>query len=290
MRMEVVMREWGREVLRRASKEYGFKLEEAYKKCVLGEGVSVSCVKRERSEVPLPYTGMIEERDCKGIKYNHGLHTQCVKEKVSGEEYCLKCIKEAKKNASGKPNYGDIRDRERCEILEFRDAKGKKTIPYANVVKKMGLNKEECIREARLHGVVIPECHWIERKSQRGRPKKKKEEVKKSGSDVKRKVREKSVKKTDLLAALEEATKCSEVSSIKSVEEDEIICEKFVHEGVVYLRSGNIIIDAETHKEVGVWDEKMKMMVMSVESDDEKDKEEIDEDELSEEEFSDDEN
>ena len=98
--------------------------------------------------LPLPFCGVVDESKCNGIRLNHGLHTQCQNEKEGLGEYCKTCQKHADKNASGKPNHGDIRDRLECGLLEFRDPKGRQTIPYGNVVAKLGLDKEACMREA----------------------------------------------------------------------------------------------------------------------------------------------
>jgi hypothetical protein len=153
---------------------------------------------------------------CKGIKFNHGLHTQCGKS--AEEDYCSGCQKQADKNASGKPNYGDIRDRVGVSLLEFRDAKGKQTVPYANVVKKLGLDKEVCMREAAKFNVEIPAEHWVERVAKRGRPSKKSVDVSDTESESS-KASKKSVKKAsskDLLDALTAAAEDSEKSSTSS--------------------------------------------------------------------------
>ena len=210
--LEKSMEEFGRELLERACErwgleKHGFSVEEAMRLIVGvtskgGKKVVKKVVKKEvveRASVPLPYVGVVDSSRCFGIKLNHGLHTQC--ETKCDEEWCDKCMKQAVKNASGKPNYGDIRDRKKCDLLEFRDAKGKKTMPYANVVKKMGLDMELCLREAEKFGVKIPEEHLKLAVSKRGRPKKSVSVADtKSSSGSK-----KSAKADDLLAALQSA-------------------------------------------------------------------------------------
>lgn len=227
--IEKSMSEFGSELLMRAAEKYGFDADEALKE--LMESVSVKTsgksapatkkvskkvAKKAGPSVPLPFVGVVNEGLCFGIKFNHGLHTQCQVE--CEDEFCKKCQLQADKNASGKPNYGDIRDRvkEGVSLLEFRDAKGKQTVPYANVVKKMGLDKEMCLREAAKFGVEIPDCHWEERVARRGRPKKSVDVSDTESESSKPKKAKKSAKKDDLLGALKAATAASETSSVSS--------------------------------------------------------------------------
>ena len=224
--VESMMSDFGRELLTLAGEKYGFDAESACAelmgssevKVLKGKKTTVKRVTKETKEepsVPLPFVGVVSE-GCKGIKFNHGLHTQCGKS--AEEDYCKGCQKQADKNASGKPNYGDIRDRVGVSLLEFRDAKGKQTVPYANVVKKMGLDKEVCMREAAKFNVEIPAEHWVERVAKRGRPSKKSVEVSDTESESS-KTSKKSVKKAsskDLLDALTAAAEDSEKSSTSS--------------------------------------------------------------------------
>lgn len=130
-----------------------------------------SKVKADGPSIPLPFVGEIREDLCMGIALNHGLHTQCWKYPIEGSEYCKTCTNAVNKN--GKPTYGNIRDRLDCDLLEYVDPKGKKTLPYANIVKKMNLNQEVIDAECEKWGVVIPEEHMVYRKTNKGgRPKK----------------------------------------------------------------------------------------------------------------------
>jgi chemotaxis protein histidine kinase CheA len=225
--VESMMSEFGRELLTLAGEKYGFDGANACAELMGSSEVKVlkgkkTAAKRvtkkeckEEPNVPLPFVGVVSE-GCKGIKFNHGLHTQCGKS--SDDDYCSGCQKQADKNASGKPNYGDIRDRVGVNLLEFRDAKGKQTVPYANVVKKLGLDKEVCMREAAKFNVEIPAEHWVERVAKRGRPSKKSVDVSDTESESS-KASKKSVKKAsskDLLDALTAAAEDSEKSSTSS--------------------------------------------------------------------------
>ena len=104
------------------------KVRASKKKSVTAEIPQV----KTKPEMQLPFCGVVEPTWCMGIRYNHGLHTQCMKAPTNGE-YCATCFKSAKNSASGKPTYGNINDRLTGELLEFRDPKGKQTTCYANV-------------------------------------------------------------------------------------------------------------------------------------------------------------
>ena len=128
---------------------------------------------RSKPELLLPFCGVVEESWCNGIRYNHGLHTQCTNGPLSGGKYCATCAKSAKNSASGKPTYGDISDRMEGELLAFRDPKGKQTQCYANVAAKMGLDIEKAKAEAEKFGWTIPEDQLTVKVVKRGRPAKK---------------------------------------------------------------------------------------------------------------------
>jgi hypothetical protein len=214
-----------RDAVEKLASIYKFDGEEAMK--LFGEikyVVGVKSVKeksggkKKKSEcvpsLPLPFCGVVDDEKCNGIRLNHGLHTQCPNEKEGLGEYCKTCQKHADKNASGKPNHGDIRDRLECGLLEYRDPKGRQTIPYGNVVAKLGLDKEACMREAEKFGMTIPEEHWQVMEKKRGRPKKSVTGVSDTSSEKsepKRRGRPKKTKKVesavgdDLLAQLKAA-------------------------------------------------------------------------------------
>jgi len=94
-------------------------------------------------------------------------------ERIAGGDYCKTCQKQCDKNASGKPTYGCVADRMACPILEYRDPKAhKQTLPFANVMTKLNITREAAEAEALKFGLTIPEEHFVERASRRGRPKK----------------------------------------------------------------------------------------------------------------------
>ena len=127
---------------------------------------------RDVPKVLLPWTGKPLEGDfCHGLRLNHGLHSQCTMAKCEGGIYCKTCQRQADKNATGKPTYGDIETRAAAGILDYRDPKDNKlTIPYANVMEKLGVTREQVEAEASRFGLEIPEEHFVKREAKRGRP------------------------------------------------------------------------------------------------------------------------
>ena len=83
-----------------------------------------------KPSVVLPFCGVIVNDWCAGVKFNHGLHTQCTQGRCKGDRYCKTCRKHADNSATGKPPYGDIEDRANYGV-DYRDPKGKMTVPYA---------------------------------------------------------------------------------------------------------------------------------------------------------------
>ena len=132
----------------------------------------VKAPKRVVPMMPLPWCGEANDDWCSGLRLNHGLHSQCTNLKQDGE-FCITCQRQADRSASGKPTYGTTTDRAQAGVLEFRCPKtGKQTLPYANVMKKLNITREKAVAEASKFGMSIPEEHFEERKTQRGRPKK----------------------------------------------------------------------------------------------------------------------
>ena len=145
------------------------QLTESKKKSKKSEKKSESNI-RKKPNMVLPFCGVIEESWCKGVRFNHGLHTQCTNGMINGSVYCKTCKKSADNSASGKPTYGDIRDRMEGDLLEYRDPKGRQTTCYANVAKKLNLNLEQACACAAEYGWTIPENQLTEVEKKRGRP------------------------------------------------------------------------------------------------------------------------
>ena len=122
-----------------------------------------------KPNVVLPFCGVIVNDWCAGVKFNHGLHTQCTQGRCKGDRYCKTCRKHADNSATGKPPYGDIEDRGKYGV-DYRDPKGKLTIPYANIVEKMGINIDAAHAAAATLSWTIPEEQLVKRVAKRGRP------------------------------------------------------------------------------------------------------------------------
>jgi len=129
---------------------------------------------KKKPSIPIPFYGHIETKWCRGVKKNHGLYTQCVKAKPDDCDYCVVCTRQAQNNADGNPNCGNINERASTwnENLDYKPPGMKQEIPYANIMKKLNINISDAQEEVEKMGwSLIPECHLIEKKVKRGRPK-----------------------------------------------------------------------------------------------------------------------
>jgi chemotaxis protein histidine kinase CheA len=130
--------------------------------------------KTAKPTVILPFCGVIVEDWCKGVKLNHGLHTQCTM--GCKDDYCKTCTKQADGSATGKPSFGDIRDRAEFGV-DYVDPKGKLTVPYANIVEKLKIDMTEAVAAAEVLGWTIPETQLVKReRSKKKSPKASKNE------------------------------------------------------------------------------------------------------------------
>ena len=224
-------------------------------------------------KVVIPWCGEVLVGHCSALRLNNGLHTQCTRLKSESLEYCCSCVKLIEKNGGAAP-YGSVEDRLRCGILDYVDPKGKATIPYANVMKKLNINKEEAMREASRLNWIIPECHFEEKKGKRGRPKKETsaDDTDSECGEKKKRGRPKNTKEIinndageDLIASLLEQENneikeiCEEKIEEEEEEEEETKVIKFEYDGKCYLKSeDDVLYDIESHDAVGVWNEKEK--------------------------------
>ena len=162
-----------RQAVETLSEKYGFDMGEAMG--VVGCVCRVEKVGKTRVEtkktkkptIPLPYCDKIFEDKCFGIRINHGLHTQCTQERCEGSDYCKTCEKQSKQSETKKPNAGDIRDRSMDTWTPCS-----KLVKYGNVMEKLGISREEAVKVASEHDLVIPEHEFEIVKGRRGRPKK----------------------------------------------------------------------------------------------------------------------
>ena len=144
------------------------KLREAGKNRGCAEIGGMAKGKLKKPSTVLPFCGVVLSDRCMGVRFNHGLHTQCMNGKVGGR-YCKVCLKQAENNASSKPTYGDIEDRAKYGV-DYRDPKGKLTVPYANVAEKLGIKMSAAVEAAAEMGWSIPEEQLVKRVTKRGRP------------------------------------------------------------------------------------------------------------------------
>jgi len=274
--LKSVVEEGIREALKVCGMKYGFSGLEAMK--MLNIEVKEKEKKEEKELLfPLPFTGVLKEGCCKGLRQNHGLLTQC--EKRVEEKYCVRCERESKKNGSGKPDRGSVEDRISAyrEGKEFRDPKGRAPIAYAKVMKKLKLTESMVKEEALRQGLVLNESDLKMPESNRGRPKKNKNLTTDTDSEVSKKKgrgrpkkaeKEVEVKKTeDLFAKLisDAKTKQTEEVVVEEEEEEEeeeepvVTVKRFEFKGKKYLKTeDNVLYDADTQECVGVFNEKLQ--------------------------------
>jgi hypothetical protein len=126
------------------------------------------------TKFPLPFYGFVNKEWCCGIKKNHGLYTQCRKQRPSDEKYCEMCMRQAKNNANGKPNCGEINERaEQWNTeLDYKPPGMKREVPYSNILTKLEIDIVDAQNAVKIIGwPKIPECHLKQKKTKRGRPK-----------------------------------------------------------------------------------------------------------------------
>ena len=224
----------------------------------------------------LPWCGEKLSGKCWGLKLNSGLHTQCMKD--VNEKYCKGCSNLIEKNGGIAP-YGTVEDRLKCGILEYVDPKGKQTIPYANVMKKLNITQEEALHEAEKLGWVIPACHFEMKVSKRGRPKRDtsaEDTESEEGNETKKRGRPKKEKEIvstsvgeDLIASLIEESKEKSITINDENMNPDLIYDSdsedgepvvtFEINGTTYLKSGdNVLFDLNSHDCVGLWNEETK--------------------------------
>ena len=165
------------------SLKYNFNAEAALKELWLNRHVTKRVLPgktqkpRESPKIPLPFYGVVVEERCKGVRLNHGLHTQCANGPLSEGPYCGTCQKQADANSEGIPIYGNMDMRLAAGLLEYRDPKGKQSLPYANVMAKLNITRAQAEQEAAKFGMIVPDEHFVARVTKRGRPAKAKNAV-----------------------------------------------------------------------------------------------------------------
>jgi len=146
------------DALARLSEKYGFDLEEATR------FLSVTIVKEPIPLMNLPWNGKVHE-GCKAISYNQGLFTQCPLSCVEGTNWCKRCTRNL---VDGKPKYGDVDDRNACDMMEYKVGT-KQVIPYINFMKRKKYSMDYVLASAEHRGIEIHPDQFVERKKS-GRP------------------------------------------------------------------------------------------------------------------------
>jgi len=94
----------------------------------------------KRQRILLPYTGVVNDNCCMGIRPNYGLYTQCTKQTIEGKEFCKRCL----------DTVDDIRERGK---KNWRSKNGKKPTPYVKVMHRLRLTIEDVEMEVRRQGI-----------------------------------------------------------------------------------------------------------------------------------------
>ena len=212
----------------------------------------------------MPYSGEIDEKRCQGIRTAGKLYTQCLIYTEEGVRYCKKCQKESEKNESGKPNNGDMEDRRKVGLYEYKDKDGKNPWAYWKLMRAKKWSREYVEEIGRKNGIRISEEHYNDEEMKKpvhqkgrtkGRPKKEAKKVEAVEEVVEEEV-EANVEE-NVEANVEEEPEL-ELEEVIEDEEVEVV-EEIEEEGKIYLRSksSGLIYSAEDKANptvVGIWD------------------------------------
>ena len=172
-----MLMEYGRELVGVLASKYGFDRVEAESVVEIVRESPEKSKKETRltPKIPLPFCGVVEDGWCRGLRLNHGLHTQCTQE-PGGDGLCKTCTKQCEKNSTGKPTYGLIEERvaryDGNDVRNWRSPSGTLATPYTKVMEQVGISREDAISEAAKFGWTIPEQHFTVSVGRAGRPKK----------------------------------------------------------------------------------------------------------------------
>ena len=187
--MKALVSEVTESVVARLAERYSFEATDALK--WLGQEPSGPEPKRSKEipsgkkvrermvpSIPLPFCGVVNEDWCRGVRLNHGLHTQCTQPAGSGpDQLCKTCAGQAAKNGTDQPTYGRIEQRLQhvaggAEYNTWRDPAGKLVAPYSKIMVKLGISRQDAEAEAHKFGWTIPDQHFVVTERSAGRPKK----------------------------------------------------------------------------------------------------------------------
>ena len=155
------------------------------------ESQDVSEVEKSQPQTPckkgkfvLPWSGIVDENCCQGLKNNYGIFTQCMNPKVTDCRFCKQCVVAIAKNGDEHP-CGTVVERLEVGINEYKDPKGKKVVHYTQYMKRMNITKDDVLQLA--DGKFVDPSHFVSSNSKRGRPKKNNIIVHDSDDDDKKK-------------------------------------------------------------------------------------------------------
>lgn len=267
-------------------------LEREMRKTTNTNIIEKKTVVTKKDDMIFPWTGVVNETKCHGLRVNHGLYTQCENQiNNEGTKLCKTCHGQSVKNGSDKPNSGRVEDRMNVDMMDYIDKKtGKRCLSWLAVLKKLNISKEDGLDAANRNGITIPECQLTEETTKkRGRPKKPTESEEGGVGDVspkKSRGRPKKEKKVleslagdDLIANMIATMGSNSSSSIVDVnmnmnndsndmtdvisKNDEELEEESVTEvsmlrvnGKDYLLDiNNVVYDVNTQEEIGTYNE-----------------------------------
>jgi hypothetical protein len=191
---EELMKTFSRNIVEQLATKYNIDMDEALRSLNLEVDKTMKSTKSTKSSgkkpgkkatIPLPFCGKICEENCKTIRLNHGLYTQCtnlLEYEINDYGVCNTCNNQISKIANKKPTYGYVDDR-LAKGDDYRDPKGKAPVNYGNVMEKLNISRDEAEAEAKKQGYIIPEDQFEVKRAQRGRPKKDTTAVDTSESD-----------------------------------------------------------------------------------------------------------
>ena len=240
--LERATAQYARECVLACGARYNFDAEEALKELnVENVGIQVNAMKKRGSnkvakekrvkevkekgekkekkekKIALPFAASgVKEGGCCGLAYNGGLFTQCEKGKLESGRYCKVCQKEADGSVNGKPSNGTVEERLSCELMEYRDPKGRKPVAYMKIMERDSLERLAVEEEAGKRKITLDEIHFAvvvdAKKGVSGRPK-----------ALKKKVMVESVAVEDLFAQLVDDDSDSESETVLVSESEEIV-------------------------------------------------------------------
>lgn len=249
-------------VVEQLSNIYNFDLSEALTRLDLK---SKNSQHLSNSKIVLPWTGNVCETTCKGLKLYHRLFIQCPNKQDKHSVYCKTCMKRGLK-------YGTVEDRLKVGDLEYVDPTGIKVVPYANIMDKLDITKDEVLREASLQNITIPETQFEKHISKRGRPKKQIIQVSDTESEASETpqtsqelVQKKPIKKRGRPKKQQKQVKVDigdeiaanilkiDNSIVLKTQNVKVVKIAIKHTDYLICMSNNKLFDISTHEEVGYW-------------------------------------